>query len=113
MNTSLAPEIVSLSLQHLRLVAITIAIAAALALPTAVMLARRPAARRWVLGFTNIAQTVPSLALFGFLLPFIGIGEQTAIVALTLYALLPIVRSTLTGILEWTRRCANRRWPWE
>ncbi len=55
--------------------------------------------RRWVLGFTNIAQTVPSLALFGFLLPFIGIGEHTAILALSLYALLPILRSTLTGIL--------------
>ena len=99
MNPSLGAEILSLSLQHLRLVGITIAIAAALALPAAVLLARRPAARRWVLGFTNIAQTVPSLALFGFLLPFIGIGEQTAIAALTLNALLPIVRNTLTGIL--------------
>ena len=99
MNPSLGAEILSLSLQHLRLVGITIAIAAALALPAAVLLARRPAARRWVLGFTNVAQTIPSLALFGFLLPFIGIGEQTAIAALTLYALLPIVRNTLTGIL--------------
>ena len=99
MNPSLGAEILSLSLQHLRLVGITIAIAAALALPAAVLLARRPAARRWVLGFTNIAQTIPSLALFGFLLPFIGIGEQTAIAALTLYALLPIVRNALTGIL--------------
>ena len=99
MNPSLAAEMFSLSLQHLRLVGITIAIAAALALPAAVLLARRPAARRWVLGFTNVAQTIPSLALFGFLLPFIGIGEQTAIAALTLYALLPIVRNTLTGIL--------------
>jgi osmoprotectant transport system permease protein len=99
LNPSLGAEIIALSLQHLRLVGITIAIAAALALPTAVLLARRPGARRWVLGFTNIAQTIPSLALFGFLLPFIGIGEQTAIAALTLYALLPIVRNTLTGIL--------------
>jgi osmoprotectant transport system permease protein len=99
LNPSLGAEILSLSLQHLRLVGITIAIAAALALPAAVLLARRPAARRWVLGFTNIAQTIPSLALFGFLLPFIGIGEQTAIAALTLYALLPIVRNALTGIL--------------
>lgn len=99
MNDSIAPEILSLSLQHLQLVGITIAIASALALPGAVLLARRPAARRWVLGFTNIAQTVPSLALFGFLLPLIGIGEQTAILALSLYALLPILRNTLTGIL--------------
>jgi len=100
LNPSLGAEILSLSLQHLRLVGITIAIAAALALPAAVLLARRPAARRWVLGFTNVAQTIPSLALFGFLLPFIGIGEQTAIAALTLYALLPIVRNALTGILR-------------
>ena len=99
MTPSLASEILSLSLQHLRLVGITIVIAVALALPAAVLLARRPVARRWVLGFTNIAQTVPSLALFGFLLPLIGIGEHTAILALSLYALLPILRSTMTGIL--------------
>jgi osmoprotectant transport system permease protein len=99
LSSSLAPEILSLSLQHLQLVAITIAIAAALALPGAVLLARRPSARRWALGFTNIAQTIPSLALFGFLLPFIGIAAPTAICALSLYALLPILRSTLTGIL--------------
>jgi len=99
LNASLASEILSLSLQHLRLVGLTIAIAVALSLPAAVLVARRPAARRWVLGFTNIAQTVPSLALFGFLLPFVGIGEHTAILALSLYALLPVLRNTLTGIL--------------
>jgi osmoprotectant transport system permease protein len=98
-NSRLAAEIGLLSLQHLRLVGLTILIAVAIALPGAVVLARRPLARRWALGFTNIAQTVPSLALFGFLLPFIGIGERTAILALSLYALLPILRNTLTGIL--------------
>jgi len=102
MNSRLASDIVTLSLEHLRLVGIAIASAGAVALPAAVWLARRPAARRWVLGFTNIAQTVPSLALFGFLLPLPmigGIGEHTAILALSLYALLPILRNTLTGIL--------------
>ena len=99
MSGSLVREIVSLSLQHVRLVGLTIAIAVTLALPAAVLVARRPATRRWVLGFTNIAQTVPSLALFGFLLPFTGIGEHTAILALSLYALLPILRNTVTGIL--------------
>jgi osmoprotectant transport system permease protein len=102
MNTRLASDIVTLSLEHLRLVGIAIASAGAVALPAAVWLARRPAVRRWVLGFTNIAQTVPSLALFGFLLPLPmigGIGEHTAILALALYALLPILRNTLTGIL--------------
>lgn len=99
MNSHLLSEVVYLSWQHLRLVGLTIVIAAVIALPGAVLLVRHPAGRRWALGFTNIAQTIPSLALFGFLLPFIGIGEHTAIVALSLYALLPILRSTLTGIL--------------
>lgn len=97
-----ASEILSLTGEHLELVAIAIAIAVGIGLPAAVALTRRPAARRWALGFANIAQTIPSLALFGFLLPlpFIGgIGKRTAIVALCLYALLPILRNALTGIL--------------
>jgi osmoprotectant transport system permease protein len=101
MDNDLASEILSLSLEHLEMVAITIAIAAALALPAGILLARRSGARRWAVGFANIAQTIPSLALFGFLvpLPFIGgIGRRTAIVALCLYALLPILRNTLLGI---------------
>jgi len=102
MNSVLGSEILSLSLDHLQLVAITIAIAAAVALPGAVALTRHARTRRWAMGFANIAQTIPSLALFGFLLPlpFIGgIGKRTAIVALCLYALLPILRNTVTGIL--------------
>ena len=102
MDSDLASEILSLSLEHLEMVAVTIAIAAVLALPAGVLLARRARPRRWAVGFANIAQTIPSLALFGFLvpLPFIGgIGKRTAIVALCLYALLPILRNTLTGIL--------------
>src|SRR5207245_11044023 len=65
------------------------------------LLTRRPAWRGPVLGIANVLQTIPSLALFGFLipLPFIGgIGARTAIVALVVYALLPIVRNTYTGI---------------
>lgn len=102
MNSRLASEILALSLEHLELVAITIGIAAAVALPGAVLLARRARTRRWVVGFANIAQTIPSLALFGFLLPLPligGIGKRTAIVALCLYALLPILRNSLVGIL--------------
>jgi osmoprotectant transport system permease protein len=95
-------EIARLMLEHVELVVVAIAVASAIGLPAAVALTRRANARRWALGFANIAQTVPSLALFGFLLPlpFVGgIGKRTAIVALCLYALLPILRSTLTGIL--------------
>jgi osmoprotectant transport system permease protein len=97
-----ASEMISLTLEHLELVAITILIAAAVALPAAVLLVRQARLRRWVVGFANLAQTIPSLALFGFLLPLPligGIGKRTAIIALCLYALLPILRNTLVGIL--------------
>lgn len=102
MNSRLAQEIFWLSLEHVELVLITIAVASAIGLPAGVALARRARWRRWAMGAANLAQTIPSLALFGFLLPlpFIGgIGQRTAIIALCLYALLPILRNTLTGIL--------------
>ena len=103
MFPGLARDILDLTLEHLFLVSISMAIAAALAIPAGILLTRRTFLQRWVLGFANIMQTVPSLALFGFLipLPFLGgIGKHTAIVALVLYALLPILRNTLTGILS-------------
>jgi osmoprotectant transport system permease protein len=102
MTSMLAQDIFDLTLEHLFLVIVSMAIAASLAIPAGILLTRRLFLRRWVLGFANVMQTVPSLALFGFLipLPFLGgIGKQTAIVALVLYALLPILRNTLTGIL--------------
>jgi len=98
----LARDILDLTLEHLFLVSLSMTIAAALAIPAGILLTRRTFLQRWVLGFANVMQTVPSLALFGFLipLPFLGgIGKHTAIVALVLYALLPILRNTLTGIL--------------
>ena len=102
MSSFLAREIFDLTLEHLFLVGLSIGIAAALAIPVGILLTRRALLQRWVLGFANVMQTVPNLALFGFLipLPFLGgIGKHTAIVALVLYALLPILRNTLTGIL--------------
>jgi osmoprotectant transport system permease protein len=101
MNSQLTSEILSLSWEHLQMVLITIAIAIAIALPGGIVLARRARARRVALSIASIAQTIPSLALFGFLvpLPWIGgIGPHTAIIALCLYALLPILRNTLLGI---------------
>ena len=77
-------------------------VAIAIGVPLGIFLTRRPRARPWLLGFANIMQTIPSLALLGFLIPipFIGgIGKRTAIVALVLYALLPILRNTFVGIL--------------
>ena len=103
MSSALARDILDLTLEHLFLVSLSMGIAAALAIPAGILLTRRTFLQRWVLGFANIMQTVPSLALFGFLipLPFLGgIGKHTAIVALVLYALLPILRNTLTGILN-------------
>ncbi len=79
------------------------AIAIAIAVPLGVLLTRRAGLRPWLLGFAGVMQTVPSLALFGLLIPIKyigGIGKRTAIVALILYALLPILRNTMTGILE-------------
>ena len=102
MNSGLMREIVALTAEHLWLVWISILIAIAIALPAGILLARRARLRGWALGFTNIVQTIPSLALFGFLLPVPligGIGKRTAIVALILYALLPILRNTTVGIL--------------
>jgi osmoprotectant transport system permease protein len=103
MSSALARDILDLTLEHLFLVSLSMAIAAAVAIPAGILLTRRTFLQRWVLGFANVMQTVPSLALFGFLipLPFLGgIGKHTAIVALVLYALLPILRNTLTGILS-------------
>src|SRR5262252_1044861 len=88
--------------QHVWLVFVSIAIAILIALPVGVLITRRQSLRAPLLGIANVMQTIPSLALFGFLipLPFIGgIGPRTAIVALVFYALLPIIRNTVTGIL--------------
>jgi len=95
-------ELVTLIKEHLVLVFISILIAVAIGVPTGILLTRHRALRGPVLGVANIMQTIPSLALFGFLipLPFIGgIGTRTALVALVLYSLLPIIRNTVTGIL--------------
>ncbi len=88
--------------QHAWLVFLSTAIAILIALPLGILITRRKSLRGPVLGIANVMQTIPSLALFGFLipLPFIGgIGPRTAIVALVFYALLPIIRNTVTGIL--------------
>lgn len=94
-------EVLELTLQHITLVGISMLLATAMGIPLGILLTRRAALRRWVLGGANIIQTIPSLALFGFLIPVPimgGIGSRTAIVALTLYALLPIIRNTYVGI---------------
>ncbi|HXY69553.1 MAG TPA: ABC transporter permease [Gemmatimonadales bacterium] len=96
-----AGEALGLLVQHLLLVGASTAVAVALGVPLGIVLTRRPRLRAPVLGAANVFQTIPSLALFGFLipLPFLGgIGASTAVVALVVYALLPIIRNTYTGI---------------
>ena len=95
-------ELATLLRQHVLLVLMSTAIAVLIGIPTGILLTRKKQLRGPVLGIANVMQTIPSLALFGFLipLPFIGgIGARTAIVALVVYALLPIIRNTVTGIL--------------
>ena len=90
-----------LTLEHLWLVGVSILLAVAIGLPLGILLTRWPRARRPVLGGANLMQTIPSLALFAFLLPLPWLGERAdriAITALTLYALLPIIRNTYAGI---------------
>jgi len=84
--------------QHLYLVALSTGAATVVGVPLGILLTRRPAWRGSVLGLANIFQTVPSLALFGILIPVLGIGFWTAVTALVVYALLPIVRNTYTGV---------------
>lgn len=96
------PELLTHVRDHLQLVLVSIVIAITIGIPTGILLTRKKSLRGPILGIANIMQTIPSLALFGFLipLPFIGgIGARTAIVALVLYSLLPIIRNTVTGIL--------------
>src|SRR2546427_7869693 len=95
-------EILELTLEHLWLVAVSTVLAVLIGIPLGILITRRPALNKPVLGGANIIQTVPSLALFGFLLPVPWIGERAdrlAILALTLYALLPLIRNTYAGIM--------------
>ena len=94
-------EVLLLTGEHLWMVVVSIAVASAVGIPAGILITRRPRLERGLLGFANVVQTIPSLALFGFLIPVPlvgGIGMKTAVVALILYALLPIIRNTYTGI---------------
>lgn len=95
-------EVLELTLQHLGMVAVAMALAVLIGIPLGILLTRRRGMSQWVLGAANVIQTVPSLALFGFLIPvpLLGVGPRTAIVALTLYALLPVIRNTYVGISQ-------------
>jgi osmoprotectant transport system permease protein len=94
-------QILELTVEHLWLVGLSTLLAALIGIPLGIVIAHRTGLNKPVLASANIIQTVPSLALFGFLLPVPWLGDRAdrlAILALTLYALLPIIRNTYTGI---------------
>jgi len=94
-------EILTETGRHVLLVVISVGLATAIGVPLGIVLTRRPGWQRLVLGTASAVQTIPSLALFGLLIPvpFIGgIGTRTALIALTLYSLLPVLRNTVVGI---------------
>ncbi len=96
-------ETLLLTMEHVAIVAWAVALSVPLGVGAGLALARIAAWRETVLGIANMLQTIPSLAMFGFLIPVPligGIGRRTAIVALVLYALLPILRNTVTGVLS-------------
>jgi osmoprotectant transport system permease protein len=94
-------ELLALTREHLLLVFISTALAVLIGVPLGILLTRRKSLQSPVLGIANVLQTIPSLALFGLLIPIAyigGIGAKTAVIALTLYSFLPIIRNTVTGI---------------
>src|ERR1700733_3135422 len=86
------------TLQHIGLTFISLFISILIGLPLGILISKYKKFSRPVLGVAGILQTIPSIALLGFMIPLLGIGPRPAIVALLLYALLPIIRNTFTGI---------------
>jgi osmoprotectant transport system permease protein len=94
-------QIFQATLEHMWLVGITLLLACAIGIPLGILASRRPSLSKLILGLANVAETIPSLALLGFLLPVPWLGDRAdrlAIAALTLYALLPIIKNTVEGI---------------
>src|SRR2546422_3516642 len=98
-GAALVAEIYALTLDHLLLVLVSVAAAIILGLPMGVVAARFRLAGQLELGVIGMLQTIPALALLMFMIPLFGIGKGPALVALSLYALLPIARSTYAGMI--------------
>ncbi|WZO97834.1 glycine betaine ABC transporter substrate-binding protein [Isosphaeraceae bacterium EP7] len=99
-SNSRMSRILSRLVEHMGLVSVSLTLAILAAIPLGIVAAKRPRIGAWILGATSVIQTIPSLALLVFMIPWLGIGAKPALVALFLYSLLPIVRSTATGLLE-------------
>lgn len=93
-------QILELLFQHIELTVISVCVAVIIGIPIGVLLSTYKSIRRPVLTVINACQAVPSLAFLGFLIPIVGIGAQTAVILVVIYALLPIVKNTCTGILN-------------
>lgn len=93
-------EVMSLLIQHIYLSAVAITLAALLAIPGGILISRVKFLGGPLIGIAGILYNIPSLALFGFLVPFFGIGTVTALIALCLYSLLPLLRNTYIGLTE-------------
>jgi len=91
-------DIINLTGQHIQLSLIAVAIAIVVGVPLGILVTRIPSISSFVIGLANAVQAVPSLALLGFLVPFLGIGSTPSIVMIVLYSLLPIIKNTYTGL---------------
>ena len=101
-----------LTWEHLQISLTSIVIATIVGLGLGIMISMYRKGSSTVLGLTNFIYTIPSIALFGFLIPFSGIGNTTAIIALSIYALLPMVHNTYTGIIGIDKEIIEAAWEW-
>lgn len=91
-------HLTELAIEHVQVVAVSISIATVIGISLGILVYRRPLWAQVVLGITGVFLTIPSFALFGILIPFVGLGYKPTVIALVMYALLPIVRNTVTGL---------------
>jgi osmoprotectant transport system permease protein len=91
-------DIGELTIEHLQITAMSISFAVMIGVPTGIIITRKRKIANLVLGFANVFQTLPSLALFGLIIPILGIGYKPSVFVLFLYALLPIIKNTYLGI---------------
>ena len=91
-------EVIGLLLEHIQISAVAIVIAMAIGLTVGILISEYRGSSKVVMGIINFIYTIPSISLLGFLIPLSGVGDTTAIIALTVYALLPMVRNTYTGL---------------
>lgn len=91
-------QIISLCIEHIELTSLALIIAIIIGVPIGILISYKKKLNKPVLGITSVTQAIPSMALLGFMIPFLGIGTAPAIVVVVLYSLLPIIKNTYTGI---------------